>query len=286
MILTCPACATRYSVAEGAVPAAGRTVRCAACAHSWRATPAEAEPAPRLSFEPEPVAAGASAASLAAGPVPAAAVPKHFRAKVEAQRKTRQAVAAGVVWAVLAAAFVTLAAGAALFRVEVVRLLPQTAGAYAAVHLPVNPVGLALESVQGGPGLENGRAVIVVTGAQRNVETGARAPSALKVSLFDKAGHVVASQVLPAPGGRLAPGDVKTFRATFPDPPIASAEFGVDFAFDAPAPRAAQSAPRPPALRAARLEPERPAAPVVEAQPLPAGSPYALPAAPPARPAP
>ena len=35
MILTCPACQTSYTVKDGAIPPHGRTVRCAACKHSW-----------------------------------------------------------------------------------------------------------------------------------------------------------------------------------------------------------------------------------------------------------
>lgn len=35
MILACPSCNMRYAVPNTAIPAAGRTVRCASCQHSW-----------------------------------------------------------------------------------------------------------------------------------------------------------------------------------------------------------------------------------------------------------
>jgi len=39
MILTCPACSTRYVVKDGTIPPSGRQVRCAACKHSWHQDP-------------------------------------------------------------------------------------------------------------------------------------------------------------------------------------------------------------------------------------------------------
>jgi len=69
MILTCPACDTKYVVKDGAIPAAGRQVRCASCKHSWHqdAEPALVEresvavdfggpPPPGPDASPEPVA--------------------------------------------------------------------------------------------------------------------------------------------------------------------------------------------------------------------------------------
>ncbi|MCY7280788.1 MAG: zinc-ribbon domain-containing protein [Sphingomonas bacterium] len=44
MILTCPACTTKYVVKDGAIPPAGRQVRCASCKHSWHQAPDEAAP--------------------------------------------------------------------------------------------------------------------------------------------------------------------------------------------------------------------------------------------------
>jgi predicted Zn finger-like uncharacterized protein len=46
MILTCPACDTKYVVKDGAIPPAGRQVRCASCKHSWHQDPEISADAP------------------------------------------------------------------------------------------------------------------------------------------------------------------------------------------------------------------------------------------------
>jgi predicted Zn finger-like uncharacterized protein len=53
MILTCPACDTKYVVKNDAIPPGGRQVRCASCKHSWHQDPepAVAEPASDADFD-------------------------------------------------------------------------------------------------------------------------------------------------------------------------------------------------------------------------------------------
>jgi predicted Zn finger-like uncharacterized protein len=114
MILTCPKCATRYLAGEAEIPACGRRVRCDACAAEWVAE-ASREPLP-VPFEPPPSPA---ADTLFARPDPV-------------RRPAR-----GGAWLGLAAAAVVILGAALAFRAEIVRALPGTAGAFAAVGLPV-----------------------------------------------------------------------------------------------------------------------------------------------------
>ena len=281
MILTCPECSTSYFVEDSSI-GQGRAVRCAGCGASWRA---RIEAPLELKVSPEEGAVGAPASAAdddlferPAAALPAEVLPKAFRARAEAERKTREAAVQGAVWAGMGAALALLLTVGVVFRIDVVRLWPKTASAYAAVGLPVNRVGLVIENVHALPALQDGHAALQVSGVLRNVRARAVAIPPLSIVLLDKSGRRIFARSALA-GDSVGPGQTRSFSISVLDPPIAAADLEVSFLADRPsARRNVQSvgllrpaaSPLPAASRAMML------GSVEEARPLPSGSPFAL----------
>jgi len=249
-------------------------VKCASCGARWTATLedpldlAVSEDEGALAREAAPEAE----APVAVSELPGEALPKVFRAKADTERKVRAAAAAGIGWAAMGAGLVLLLALIVVFRRDVVRAWPQSAGAYALVGLPVNNLGLVIEGVRAEPSLQDGHAALSVSGMIRNVEDRSVVAPPLRITLLNKAGKTLSTKIARPADARVPPGETRHFALAILDPPSAAHDLEVGFA-----PEAAR--PQPAAEKAARLavprpEPARPAP--VEAQPLPADSPYAL----------
>ncbi|MFC4256904.1 thioredoxin [Altererythrobacter xixiisoli] len=87
MIISCPACSTRYVVPDTAIGGEGRTVRCAKCRHSWFQGTPELETRPDTSAPPPPVAEPQPAVRSSASvqtppPAPSPAEPARPAARV------------------------------------------------------------------------------------------------------------------------------------------------------------------------------------------------------------
>lgn len=293
MILTCPDCATSYFVDDSKIPEAGRTVKCASCGHRWTARLGD----PDLSLQVDPEEGAIAREALAEPPayidpetpvsaLPGEELPKHFRARADTERKVRAAAATGVIWAGLGAALLVLLAIAFVFRVDVVRIWPQAASAYALVGQPVNSLGLVIEGVRFEPSLQEGHAALSISGMIRNIEEKPVVTPPLRISLLDEQGKVIATKIARPADARIPPGQTRHFAIAMLDPsPLART---LEVAFAPPEPvkgvKVDQSDPKPhsaaaPPLRQA-AEPAQvapPALPPLEAQPLPAGSPDSLP---------
>ena len=286
MILTCPDCATSYFVDDSKIPADGRVVKCASCGARWTATH-EASLELHASEEEGAVAIEPAIPDVDDKPILELSgedLPKAFRAKADTERRVREAAATGIIWAGMAAALVLLIALAIIFRVDVVRLWPRTASAYAGVGLPVNSLGLVIEGVRFEPSLQEGHAALSVSGMIRNIENEPVVTPPLRISLLNAEGKAVATKIARPADARIPPGETRHFAIALLDPPASAKELEVAFAPREPFslkvkqgdPPAPARGPAAPVLRSAS-EPAAPPVPV-EARPLPAGSPDALPA--------
>src|SRR5579875_2971292 len=184
MIVTCPACRTRYLVDDRALDGpAGRTVRCAHCGNTWRQHPEPAAPA--------------------ASPEPAAAAP-------------RRRGGAWVFWLALAVVIAVLVAAALIGRRQVVARFPQTAPVYAFLGLPVTQPGNGLAIRKILPTRADGG--LVIEGEVANTGTVTRTVPMLRIALRDASDREVQAKTIAPPKTRLKPGEIEHFRTVFERP--------------------------------------------------------------------
>jgi predicted Zn finger-like uncharacterized protein len=259
MILTCPECASRYFVEDSKVGSAGRVVRCASCGNRWTARNEEAvdlfdEPeAPTLasqieSAEQVPETAASETEEPPVSALPGEELPKVFRARADAERRLREATTTGVIWAGMAAAMAVVVVAALIFRIDVVRIMPGSAGAYAAVGLPVNTVGLVIDrdSIKAQPSMQDEHAVVTITGTIRNITEHEVVAPPLRIELLNKEDKRVAGQLAAAADPKIPPGEVRHFSITFLNPPRTAQNLQIGFATEPGAAKAVKSALKKP----------------------------------------
>lgn len=249
MILECPNCETCYEIPME-LPPEGRKVRCVSCEHVWTATSAilpdfdEDEVIYRDSEPEDDISDAAMEAAFSSAVEETKHAPDE-PASSEAEsgeresppivigkaRKRRRPMAAKVAagWAGLAMILAGVASVAYFQRVNVVRVLPGAAAAYARIGLPVNVRGIEFEKVKYSWETSAGRPVLEVYGDIVNVTSKPlRVPTVVfglrtkeKVEVYQWAADV-RSDLLPA-------GERTAFSAQIPTPPKSIRDVQVRF---------------------------------------------------------
>jgi len=235
MILTCPSCNTRYSVDGEKFPAAGRTVRCAKCGHSWHQPAPEPEaaaemiaPAPDISAEVPATIQGEAPMRPTRAFAPSAAMPPEAPPLLP-----RLAVVAG--WIGLIAAVVLIALAAVRYRQDIAVIWPQSAGVYSSLGLNVNAGGIDFQDVAYKRESEDGQVVLAVTG---RIVNGSRrdlpVPQTVRVTLSDGNNREIYHWTFKPAVSVLKPGAAVPFLTRLASPPAAARHLEVRFARDRP----------------------------------------------------
>jgi len=215
MIITCPACSTRYLIDPRALGVTGRTVRCTQCQHTWAQLPPE--DAPRRVDLPPPDAMA---------PPPPRAIPPP-----QPQTATQIVVPRGApppprrrsIVAPLAIVLVILIVLGLLWnqRALIVANFPGAAPIYAALGAQVGGDargGLQFGKITSSREDANGHSKLVIEGEVMNVSTLARDVPKLRVTLQDANKKPLKTWTLTATRERLAPGATVPFKTSVDDP--------------------------------------------------------------------
>ena len=210
MILTCPSCETQYFADDSTIGDSGRSVKCAACAHTWHVHAEGAMPRETVAI----TAVGAD---------------KAYKLKLRERRQRQSNIAAMLIWLTMSVIFLALIASAVFFRNHVVNFWPESARAYKLVGLEVNRFGLDFADIDAKRTFEGTMPILVISGTVRNVSEQDQAGSDVRVGLRDERGNEVANILAPLDVNALAPGQMAQFQTRLENPPVEAFELELSF---------------------------------------------------------
>ncbi len=198
MIVSCPACESRFEVDQAQLGPDGRIVRCGKCSNCWHQMP-EDDPRAALAEEPTP--------------------PPIRRRPAPPPRKRGYGTLIG--WILLLLFVGGVAAGGWLERERIVAEFPQLRDVYALLGVPVEPPGpiFKLGEVKTERSEADGDTVIVVRGVVSNISDRKQSLPPLRVQLTDSAGAVVHEWSFEPPQKELDAGGVVAFESQTRNPP-------------------------------------------------------------------
>ena len=244
MIVSCPACSTRFDVNALDLGVRGRKVRCVKCSHVWHQDPdtemvsffgtdedrahdgvtEHPAPLPNFMVENTVVALPESAddadfAFVRRAPPPPPPKPPRDVIKIAATA------------ALVAATALVLLLGY-LGRESIVARWPFLAPAYASIGLQAEPLGAGLELRGINSSLIPGNAgklSLVVAGEVANISTIPRSVPPLTIHLRDSSNKILLSWTIAPRPGKLPPGATMPFQTSMASPPTAASSAVVTF---------------------------------------------------------
>lgn len=229
MILSCPACNTRYTVPDSAVGPTGRQVRCASCKHSWFQAPPSARPQEPAEPSREGPRFPAKGEARMAPPLPAVAdqpeaepdtAPETYYEDVaEAPDTGRRRT---LLWVLLVLAALAVAAAAASYF----GMLNLGSEARASAD---GPLKLEYTRTPERTVLESGNELLSVYGRVVNVSGEPQRVPQIRAELRDATGRIVHSFAISAPVAQLAPEESATFSSAETGVPRAARDLNLSF---------------------------------------------------------
>ena len=256
MILTCPECATRFKIADDAIGANGRTVRCSQCAATWfvAAEPdalnlddAKKDTEIRQEIIREPVAdieTNSDTFSEAETDLDSvfdnlesgadnglANVGAHAAIRETSDRKKARKRLLGVsmIWIVTLVILAVFALAALLFRAKIVETFPGTAPIYESIGLKADTSGLEIYDIETRYGNNEGVEVLFVSGRIKNFDVKTRDVELIQLSFKNASGEVLASWVVEPEQTTLQSGQAIKFASQYPNPPIDATSLASSF---------------------------------------------------------
>lgn len=236
MILTCPECATRYQTKKDAIGPNGRTVRCTKCSASWFvAADSDALALKDNQQETITAAAAASGAATIGAEAKASAQPSlgahvEIRDKVDQQRRRRRLTSVGLIWAIPLMLLLLAAILAYVFRQDIVNKSPGTATFYKTLGIDVSLSGLNIENPVTRSAYVDGKAVLVINGAVRNITSKTQDIPLVEFSLHNKADETLATWLVDTQKEKLGEKGRVTFVSEYPNPPLDAVKLRYKFA--------------------------------------------------------
>jgi predicted Zn finger-like uncharacterized protein len=249
MQLTCPSCGTKFSVPEGALGEAGRSVKCSKCQHVWHAT-AESEP-PEQIGDSDSVQAASSVVGGDVGlqgaeaPKPGNPAAAHSSNRLEVEEYIAPVKAKTIeeplpAWdrpipgveiepppepkrpwtrVIVALVLLLIVAASYVFRNEIVVVLPDAKRIYSLAGIPLRQAGEGLTFVDlaSGTAIDNPDMLRVTGFIQNPSDMRLRIPP-VRIVVYDSAKNTLADVVREAPTTVIDPRDLQRFSYDLPAP--------------------------------------------------------------------